>query len=76
MISIETWYKTHDGKLLAIIEVFKTWRYYLEGCKYKILIHKLQHPPSFYEYKELELQIGLLGPRALLIQFLNLLLLK
>ena len=38
MISAETWYKTHDGKLLAIVEAFKTWRHYLEGCKHEILI--------------------------------------
>ncbi len=47
MISAKTWYKTHDGELLAIIEVFKTWRHYLEGCKHKILMltdhNNLQH---------------------------------
>ena len=38
MISIETRYKTHDAKLLAIVEAFKTWRYYLKGCKYKVFV--------------------------------------
>ncbi len=38
MIPAKTQYETHDGKLLAIVEVFKTWRYYLEGCKHKILM--------------------------------------
>ncbi len=38
MISIETWYKTHDQELLDMVEVFKTWRHYLEGCKYEILV--------------------------------------
>ena len=38
MISTETWYKTYDGELLAIIKAFKTWRHYLEGCKHEILI--------------------------------------
>ena len=38
MIPVETWYKTYNGKLLAIIEAFKTWRYYLEGCKHEVLI--------------------------------------
>ena len=38
MIPAEIWYKTHDGKLLAIIKVFKTWRHYLEECKYKVLV--------------------------------------
>ena len=38
MILTETCYKTHDGKLLAIVEAFKTWRHYLEGCKHKVLV--------------------------------------
>ena len=38
MISAETWYETYNGKLLAIIEAFKTWRHYLEGCKYEVLV--------------------------------------
>ena len=38
MISAETQYKTHDAELLAIVEAFKTWRYYLKGCKYEILV--------------------------------------
>ena len=38
MILAETRYETHDGKLLAIIEAFKTWRHYLEGCKHKVLV--------------------------------------
>ena len=38
MIPAKTRYETHDGKLLAIVEIFKTWRHYLEGCKYKVLV--------------------------------------
>ncbi len=38
MIPAETRYETHNGELLAIVEVFKTWKHYLEGCKYKVLI--------------------------------------
>ena len=38
MILIKTWYETHNRELLAIVEVFKTWRHYLEGCKYKVLV--------------------------------------
>ncbi len=38
IISAETRYKTHDQELLAIIKTFKTWRYYLESCKYKVLV--------------------------------------
>lgn len=38
MIPVETWYKTYVGKFLAIIEVFKTQRHYIKGCKSKVLL--------------------------------------
>ena len=38
MISAKTRYKTYNGKLLAILEAFKTWRHYLEGCKHEVLV--------------------------------------
>ena len=38
MIPTKTRYETHDGELLAIVEAFKTWRHYLEGCKHKVLV--------------------------------------
>ena len=38
MIPVKTQYEIHDAKLLAIVEAFKTWRYYLEGCKHKVFI--------------------------------------
>ena len=38
MIPAETRYETHDGELLAIVEAFKTWRHYLEGCKHKVFV--------------------------------------
>ncbi len=38
MISAETLYETYDDKLLAIVEVFKTWRYYLKSCKHEVLV--------------------------------------
>ena len=38
MISTKTWYETHNGKLLAIVKAFKTWRHYLEGCKHKVFV--------------------------------------
>ena len=38
MISAETWYDTYNGGLLAIVEVFKTWKHYLEGCKHEVLV--------------------------------------
>ena len=38
MIPTETWYETHDSKLLAIVKAFNTWRYYLEGCKHKVFV--------------------------------------
>ncbi len=38
MIPAETWYKTHNGELLAIVEAFKTWRHYLKSCKHEVLV--------------------------------------
>ncbi len=38
MISAETWYKTHNQELLAIVKASKTLRHNLEGCKYKVFI--------------------------------------
>ena len=38
MIPAETRYKTHNNELLAIVEAFKTWRHYLEGCKHEVLV--------------------------------------
>ena len=38
MIPAKTRYETHDVELLAIVEAFKTWRHYLEGCKYEVLV--------------------------------------
>ena len=38
MISAETWYETHNSKLLAIVKAFKIWRHYLKSCKHKVLV--------------------------------------
>ena len=38
MIPAETRYEMHDGELLAIVEAFKTWRHYLEGSQYEVLV--------------------------------------
>lgn len=38
IIFAETYYKTHGGELLFIIETFKTWQYYFKSCEYKVLI--------------------------------------
>ena len=38
MIPAETRYETHNSELLAIVEAFKTWRHYLEGCKHEVLV--------------------------------------
>ena len=38
MIPAETRYETYDGELLAIIEVFKTWRHYLEGSQHEVFV--------------------------------------
>ena len=38
MIPAKTWYETYNAELLAIVEAFKTWRHYLEGCKHEVLV--------------------------------------
>ncbi len=38
MILVETRYETHNGELLAVVEAFKTWRYYLEGYKHEVFV--------------------------------------
>lgn len=38
MIPAKTQDKTHNQELLSIVEAFKTWRRYLEECKYKVLV--------------------------------------
>lgn len=38
MILAEIQYKAHDQEFPAIIEIFKTRRYYLKSCKYKVLV--------------------------------------
>ena len=38
MISAEMRYETHNAELLAIVEAFKNWRHYLEGCQYEVLV--------------------------------------
>ncbi len=38
IIPAETQYKTHNGKLLVIVEILKTWRHYLEDYKYEVLV--------------------------------------
>ena len=36
MINAKRNYKTYDQELLAIITMFKYWRYYLEGVNYPV----------------------------------------
>lgn len=38
MIFTKIQYKIYDGKILAIVEVFKTNKYYLKSYKYEIFI--------------------------------------
>ena len=38
MIPTETWYETHNIEFLTIVEVLKTWRHYIEGCKHEIFV--------------------------------------
>ena len=38
IIPAEIKYKMHNGELLAILKVFKTWKHYLEGSQHKVLM--------------------------------------
>ena len=38
MIPAKTQYKTHNSKLLAIVEVFKTWYHNIECCKHEVFV--------------------------------------
>ena len=38
MISAKSRYETHDGQFLTIVNAFKTWRHYLEGFHYEVLL--------------------------------------
>ena len=38
MIPVKTQYKTLKGKLLAIVDAYKIWHYYLNDCKPEILV--------------------------------------
>ena len=38
MIPAKTRYETHNDKLLAIVEAFKTWQHYLKGCKHEVFV--------------------------------------
>lgn len=48
MIMEKTQYKTDNDKLLAIVEASKTWRHYLEDCKYEILIFTNHNNPYHF----------------------------
>ena len=38
IIPSKTRYETYNGELLAIVETFKTWRYYLKGSQHEVLM--------------------------------------
>ena len=38
MIPADTLYETYNGKLMAIIEAFKTWEQYFKGCKQEVFV--------------------------------------
>ena len=40
MILVETHYKTYDNKLVTIVEIFKTWHYYIKDCKNNVFVLK------------------------------------
>lgn len=42
MIPIEICYEIQNREVLAILEAFKSWQYYLKGCKYQVFSYSLQ----------------------------------
>ena len=52
MIPAKTRYKTRDGELLAIIEAFKKWQYYLKDCKHKMFM--LTNYNNFHCFMEIK----------------------
>ena len=68
MISAKTCYETHNNKFSAIFEAFKTWRHYLEGCKYKVFV-LIDHNNLcwFMETKSWNFKTSLLGSKNSLI---------
>ena len=72
IIQAETCYETHDAELLAIVEAFKTWRYYLKGCKHEVLVltnhNNLCH---FMDIKNLQFSSGLVGTGVVSLPFSN-----
>lgn len=58
MISTETWYKTHNQELIAIVKTFKTWSHYFRGYKYKVLVLTNHNSLCQVIYKKFELTIG------------------
>lgn len=52
MIFAKTRYRTHDDELLTIVEAFKTWRHYLEGCRYEVLV--LSNHNNLYRFMDIK----------------------
>ena len=76
IILAKTQYKIHDDELLAIIEAFKTWWYYLKSCKHKVFcLYQSQQPLPFHGHKKPEFLLGLVGPKTFSLLFLDKLLL-
>lgn len=69
MISAKTRYEIYNGELLAILKAFKTWLYYLEGCKHKVLSLLTIITSVSYGYKKPKLLLGSIGTKTFLILF-------
>lgn len=52
MISAKTRYKTCNKKFWPIIEIFKTWQHYIEGCKHEIFC--LIDHNNFYYFMDIK----------------------
>ena len=38
MILAKTWFKSHNSEFVAIVELFKIWKQYLESYKHKVFV--------------------------------------
>ena len=50
MILAETKYETHNDELLAIVEAFKTWKLYIEGFQFEVLM--LINHNNFWQFMD------------------------
>ena len=60
-------YKTHDAKLLAIVEGFNIWHYYLKNPITLFGSYKPQKSENFYSFKLIKQSTNLLESKSFII---------